>query len=67
MFFFACYSHKIENKCGTVAMEAYVKIVQSLGPGIFDITCVEAFDLLPAAIDLRNLAADITEEFKKRK
>lgn len=55
MSLFACHSLVIEGACGTIAMDAYVEILQKIKPlGVFHISCEESYNLLPAVIRLRK-------------
>ena len=65
--FLACHAMRLENECGTVALEAFLDIIQRLGVAAFDVACDEVFDLLPAVIRLHKLEGNIAEAFRKRK
>lgn len=64
----ACYATKVEDKCGTIAMDTYVEIVQKFGPAA---ECGETYYYLPTVVRIYKLekeeADDISEIFKKRK
>ena len=71
MSFFACHALNVEKDCGTVAMDAYVEIIQRLGPGAIEGSCDETYELLPELIHLHRIEEEIQsnliEVFRKKK
>lgn len=65
---FACYATKIEDKCGTIAMDAYVETTLKFSAAA---TCGETYHYLPTIIRVYKLqkeqATEVEEVFKKRK
>lgn len=72
MNFYACQTLVIERACGTVAMDAYVEILQKVRPfGMYSLYCEESYPLLPAVIRLRRVEEEkersVAAFFRKRK
>lgn len=65
---FACYATKVEDNCGTVAMDAFVEIVQMSGPVA---PCGRIYDYLQTIIRIYKLekeqANEVADVFKKKK
>lgn len=62
----ACYTTKVEKKCGTIAMDTYVEILLKIAP-----KCGRTHGVLPAVIRLYRLEKEeenvVANIFKNRK
>lgn len=64
----ACYAVKLEDKCGKIALNAYVEITQKFAPVA---ECGETYHYLPTIIRIYKLVEEEANEtekvFKNRK